>query len=416
MKRLTAYRDGEFIRRRKPMNEELKLVQYQRNPGEKYDLDFISLENAKKVQRFHASFPMYRETPLTELRETAEELGLGTIYIKDESYRFGLNAFKVLGGSYAIGSYLAGRLGKTIEELSYEELISEQTKKALGEITFVTATDGNHGRGVAWTASKLRQKAVVYMPKGSARERLANILAEGADAAITDLNYDEAVRLANRQAEEKGWVMVQDTAWEGYEDIPEWIMQGYGTMGYEAYTQLPEKPTHIFLQAGVGSMAGAVAGFFASVYGEERPLITIVEPSQADCLFRTAEAADGKLHFVTGQMCTIMAGLACGEPCSIGWNVLKDYADYFISCPDYMAAQGMRILAGPAKGDSRIISGESGAAAFGCVTEIMRDSNYADIREKLKLNEDSRVLFFSTEGDTDKENYRSIVWDGAYAK
>ncbi len=416
MKRLTAYRDGEFIRRRKPMKEELKLVQYQRNPGEKYDLDFISLENAKKVQRFHASFPMYRETPLTELRETAEELGLGTIYIKDESYRFGLNAFKVLGGSYAIGSYLAGRLGKTIEELSYEELISEQTKKALGEITFVTATDGNHGRGVAWTASKLRQKAVVYMPKGSARERLANILAEGADAAITDLNYDEAVRLANRQAEEKGWVMVQDTAWEGYEDIPEWIMQGYGTMGYEAYTQLPEKPTHIFLQAGVGSMAGAVAGFFASVYGEERPLITIVEPSQADCLFRTAEAADGKLHFVTGQMCTIMAGLACGEPCSIGWNVLKDYADYFISCPDYMAAQGMRILAGPAKGDPRIISGESGAAAFGCVTEIMRDSNYADIREKLKLNEDSRVLFFSTEGDTDKENYRSIVWDGAYAK
>lgn len=398
------------------MKEELKLVQYQRNPGEKYDLDFISLENAKKVQRFHASFPMYRETPLTELRETAEELGLGTIYIKDESYRFGLNAFKVLGGSYAIGSYLAGRLGKTIEELSYEELISEQTKKALGEITFVTATDGNHGRGVAWTASKLRQKAVVYMPKGSARERLANILAEGADAAITDLNYDEAVRLANRQAEEKGWVMVQDTAWEGYEDIPEWIMQGYGTMGYEAYTQLPEKPTHIFLQAGVGSMAGAVAGFFASVYGEERPLITIVEPSQADCLFRTAEAADGKLHFVTGQMCTIMAGLACGEPCSIGWNVLKDYADYFISCPDYMAAQGMRILAGPAKGDPRIISGESGAAAFGCVTEIMRDSNYADIREKLKLNEDSRVLFFSTEGDTDKENYRSIVWDGVYAK
>ena len=264
---------------------------------------------------------MYRETPLTELRETAEELGLGTIYIKDESYRFGLNAFKVLGGSYAIGSYLAGRLGKTIEELSYEELISEQTKKALGEITFVTATDGNHGRGVAWTANKLWQKAVVYMPKGSARERLANILAEGADAAITDLNYDEAVRLANRQAEEKGWVMVQDTAWEGYEDIPEWIMQGYGTMGYEAYTQLPEKPTHIFLQAGVGSMAGAVAGFFASVYGEERPLITIVEPSQADCLFRTAEAADGKLHFVTGQMCTIMAGLACGEPCSIGWNV-----------------------------------------------------------------------------------------------
>lgn len=396
------------------MKERLKLIQYQRNQGKKSDLNFMSLENAKKVQSFHASFPMYNATPLTELRETAKELGLGTIYVKDESYRFGLNAFKVLGGSYAIGNYLAKKLGKTIEEMPYEELVSDRTKKELGDITFVTATDGNHGRGVAWTANKLRQKAVVYMPKGSAKERLDNILAEGADASITDLNYDEAVRLANRQAGEKGWVMVQDTAWEGYEDIPEWIMQGYGTMGYEAYTQLPEKPTHIFLQAGVGSMAGAVTGFFSSIYGEERPVITIVEPNKADCVYRTAKAADGKLHFVTGEMNTIMAGLACGEPCSIGWNVLKDYADNFISCPDYMAAQGMRILGSPAKGDPQIISGESGAAAFGCVTEIMRDPEYGDIREKLGLNRDSRVLFFSTEGDTDKENYRSIVWDGAY--
>lgn len=396
------------------MKEELKLVQYARNPGKKSALDFMSLENAKRVQRFHASFPMYRETPLTELRETARTLGLGTVYIKDESYRFGLNAFKVLGGSYAIGSYLAGKLGRTIDEMPYEKLISEEVKKELGEITFVTATDGNHGRGIAWTANRLRQKAVVYMPKGSAKERLDNILAEGAEASITDLNYDEAVRLANRQAEEKGWIMVQDTAWEGYEDIPEWIMQGYGTMGYEAYTQLPEKPTHIFLQAGVGSMAGAVAGFFASVYGEDRPVITIVEPNRADCVFRTAEAADGRLHFVTGDMNTIMAGLACGEPCSIGWNVLRDYADNFISCPDYMAAQGMRILGSPVQGDPRIISGESGAAAFGCVSEIMRDPKYVDVRRKLGLDQNSRVLFFSTEGDTDQENYRSIVWDGAY--
>lgn len=398
------------------MKEELKLIQNQRYSGTRFSLDFMSLENAGKVQRFHEGFPMYEKTPLTELRRTAEVLGLGTVYIKDESYRFGLNAFKVLGGSYAIGNYLAKRLGRNIEEMSYKELTSDETKKALGDITFVTATDGNHGRGVAWTANQLRQKSVVYMPKGSAKERLDNILAEGADASITDLNYDEAVRLANRQAEEKGWVMVQDTAWEGYEDIPEWIMQGYGTMGYEAYTQLPAKPTHIFLQAGVGSMAGAVTGFFTSVYGEERPVITIVEPNRADCLYRTAEAADGKLHFVTGEMNTIMAGLACGEPCSIGWNVLREHADYFISCPDYMAAQGMRILGNPAAGDPRVISGESGAAAFGCVTEIMRDPKYTDVREKLGLNQDSRVLFFNTEGDTDQENYRSIVWNGAYGK
>ena len=398
------------------MKDELQLIQYPENSDEKYNLDFMSLENAKKVQAFHASFPVYKETPLAVLRETAGLLGIDNIYVKDESYRFGLNAFKVLGGSYAIGNYLAQKLGKTISEMPYERLVSEEVRKELGDITFVTATDGNHGRGVAWTVGQLRQRAVVYMPKGSAAERLENIRAEGAEASITDLNYDGAVRLANRQAQEKGWVMVQDTAWEGYEDIPQWIMQGYGTMGYEAYTQLPEKPTHIFLQAGVGSMAGAVAGFFAGVYGKDRPIITIVEPDKADCIFRTAKAADGRLHFVTGDMDTIMAGLACGEPCSIGWNVLKDYADYFISCPDYMAAQGMRILGNPAAGDSRVIAGESGAAAFGCVSEILRNPRYAQIKERLKLNKTSRALFFNTEGDTDRENYRSIVWDGIYGR
>lgn len=398
------------------MKDELQLIQYPENSDEKYNLDFMSLENAKKVQAFHASFPVYKETPLAVLRETAGLLGIDNIYVKDESYRFGLNAFKVLGGSYAIGNYLAQKLGKTLSEMPYERLVSEEVRKELGDITFVTATDGNHGRGVVWTAGQLRQRAVVYMPKGSAAERLENIRAEGAEASITDLNYDGAVRLANRQAQEKGWVMVQDTAWEGYEDIPQWIMQGYGTMGYEAYTQLPEKPTHIFLQAGVGSMAGAVAGFFAGVYGKDRPIITIVEPDKADCIFRTAKAADGRLHVVTGDMDTIMAGLACGEPCSIGWNVLKDYADYFISCPDYMAAQGMRILGNPAAGDSRVIAGESGAAAFGCVSEILRNPRYAQIKERLKLNKTSRALFFNTEGDTDRENYRSIVWDGIYGR
>ena len=398
------------------MKEEFKLVQYQRNKEEKYNLDFLNLESAKKVQSFHASFPIYSITPLVEMRNTAKELGLGNIFVKDESYRFGLNAFKVLGGSYAIGNYLAMKLGKDISELPYEKMISDEVKNELGEITFVTATDGNHGRGVAWTANKLNQKSVVYMPKGSSIERLENIKAEGADASITELNYDEAVRLANSQAQEKGWVMVQDTAWEGYEDIPRWIMQGYGTMGYEVFTQLDEKPTHIFIQAGVGSLAGALTGFFSSVYGEERPIITIVEPNKADCIFRTAEAKDGKLHFVTGDMDTIMAGLACGEPCSIGWNVLKDYADNFISCPDYTAAQGMRLLGNPSNDDVKIISGESGAGPIGCVAEIMRDPRLTHLKEALKLNNDSVVLFFSTEGDTDKESYKSIVWDGKYQR
>ena len=148
----------------------------------------------------------------------------------------------------------------------------------------------------------------------------------------------------------------------------------------------------------------------------KKPIIGIVEPDQADCLFRTAKADDGKLHPVTGHMRTIMAGLACGEPCSIGWQVLSDYADFFISCPDYAAAQGMRILGNPMGKDQKVVSGESGAAAFGAVSEILRNPELKELKEALKLNENSRILFFSTEGDTDKENYRRIVWDGLYAK
>lgn len=395
------------------MKKEFKLVSRERR-GNGCNLSFLNEVEARKIRNFHESFPMYSPTPLANLTGTAKFLGLGAIYVKDESYRFGLNAFKVLGGSFAIGNYLAWKLGKDISEVSYEILTSPETKNELGDITFVTATDGNHGRGVAWTANQFKQKSVVYMPKGSAQERLDNIRAEGADASITDINYDEAVRLANSQAESRGWVMIQDTAWEGYEDIPTWIMQGYGTMGLEAHEQLPEKPTHIFLQAGVGSMAAAVTGLFSSIYGDDAPIFTIIEPNKADCIYRTAEADDGERHFVTGDMNTIMAGLACGEPCSIGWNILADYADHFISCPDYVAAKGMRILGNPVKGDDRVISGESGAACFGCVAEIMTNPQLAWMREKLCLNENSRILFFSTEGDTDQENYKSIVWDGKY--
>ena len=392
------------------MDSTFKLVT-RKHTKDSCDLSFLNEATARTVQAFHKSFPMYAPTPLAQLPATAAALGLKHIYVKDESYRFGLNAFKVLGGSFAIGNYLAGKLRKPAD---YALLTAPETKAAMGDLTFVTATDGNQGRGVAWAARQFGFRSVVYMPKGSAPERLENIRAEGSDASITELNYDDAVRLASRQAEEKGWVMVQDTAWEGYEDIPTWIMQGYTTMGLEAYAQIPEKPTHIFLQAGVGSMAGAMTGLFASLYAEARPIIAIVEPNKADCLYRTAEANDGQLHFVTGDMDTIMAGLSCGEPCSIGWHVLSDYADHFISCPDYVAAKGMRILGNPAGTDDRVISGESGVAAFGCVAEIMTNPGLSHLKDALELNENSRVLFFSTEGDTDKENYRKIVWDGLY--
>lgn len=380
------------------------------------DISFFNVEEAGKARKFHNTFSMYQETPLVSLQNLAEKIQVKSIYLKDESKRFGLNAFKVLGASYAIANEIGRRIGKEITELSAESILSKETKEKIGDITFVTATDGNHGRGVAWTANKLGQKSVVYMPKGSALERLENIRAEGAEAEITDMNYDDAVRLAQKMAEEKGWIVVQDTAWEGYEDIPRWIMQGYTTMGHEIMEQIPEKPTHIFLQAGVGSMAGAMTGFFSNLYKEDKPIIVIVEPAKADCLFQTAKADDGKLHTVTGDMDTIMAGLACGEPCTIGWDVLKGYADAFIRCPEYAAADGMRILASPVKGDIAVTAGESGAAAFGCMANILMDQDLAEWKKLLKLDGNAKILCISTEGDTDQKNYQDVVWGGKYAK
>ena len=380
------------------------------------NISAFGVEEAGKARSFHSTFSEYHETPLVSLKKLAEKLTVKSIYLKDESFRFGLNAFKVLGASYAIANEIGRRIGKDITELSAERILSEETKEKIGDITFVTATDGNHGRGVAWTANQLGQKSVVYMPKGSALERLENIRKEGAEADIMDMNYDEAVRLAQKMAEEKDWVVVQDTAWEGYEDIPRWIMQGYTTMGHEIMEQIPEKPTHIFLQAGVGSMAGAMTGFFSDLYAEDKPMIIIVEPAKADCLYQTAKADDGKLHIVTGDMDTIMAGLACGEPCTIGWDILKGYADAFIRCPEYMAADGIRILAAPAKGDTAVVAGESGAAAFGAMANILLDEGLVEYKKLLKLDENSRILCISTEGDTDKENYQNVVWGGKYSK
>ena len=370
----------------------------------------FGLKQAESARRFHQSFPEYTKTPLVELSELSKKLNVNKIFVKDESYRFGLNAFKVLGGSYAIGRYIQDTAELNEGQFNYETLTSPELKEKLGQMTFITATDGNHGRGVAWTANRLKQHSVVYMPKGSAQERLDNIKALGSDASITEFNYDDAVRLANKHANENGWIMVQDTAWEGYEKIPAWIMQGYTTMALEIVEELDTiKPTHLFLQAGVGALAGAVTGFFADYYKDNRPIITIIEPDKADCIYKTAAANDGRIHTVDGDLNTIMAGLACGEPCTIGWNVLHDHADHFISMSDNYAELGMRTLGLPLGNDQVIVSGESGAATMGFVTEILSNPEHKELKEALQLNEDSIIICISTEGDTDKENYKRIL-------
>jgi len=401
------------------MNQ-IKWTSNQLPKTEDVQLKVMSLNNVMKAKAFHMSFPQYSETPLAHLKNMAEFLGLGDFFVKDESYRFGLNAFKVLGGSFAMANYIAQKTGRDISELDYRTLTSDELRKEFGQATFFTATDGNHGRGVAWAANKLKQKAVVYMPKGSTKTRFDNIQREGAKVTIEEVNYDECVRMAAADAAKTpNGVMVQDTAWDGYEEIPAWIMQGYGTMSMEAAEQLKaagcEAPTHIFVQAGVGSLAGSVQGYFANLFPNHCPTTVIVEAQAADCLYRSAAEKDGKIRFVEGDLQTIMAGLACGEPNTISWDILKNHSSFFVSCPDWVSAKGMRMLGAPIKGDPQVVSGESGAVSMGLISSIMQMEELKELREALKLDKNSKILMFSTEGDTDPESYRNIVWNGAYS-
>ncbi len=382
-------------------------------------LDLMSEENVTKANEFHKSFPQYSVTPLQKLSALASYLGVKGIYCKDESYRFGLNAFKVLGGSYAMGRYIAKELGRDISELPYNVLSSDKLREEFGQATFFTATDGNHGRGVAWAAKRLGQKAVVRMPKGTTKTRFDNIAKEGAEVTIEEVNYDDCVRMAAAEAAKtEHGIIVQDTAWAGYEEIPSWIMQGYGTLVLEADKQLKEngvdRPTHVFVQAGVGSLAGAVVGYFAHKYKENPPVMVVCEASAADCLYRSAVQADGNLVNVTGDLQTIMAGLACGEGNTIGWDILKNHVTVFASCPDWMSAKATRIYANPLENDPHIISGESGSVPLGLAYTALHDEDAKDLKEALKLDENSNILVISTEGDTDPVRYREIVWDGLY--
>lgn len=377
------------------------------------NLPIMAVEEVKKARAFHESFPQYKVTPLADLKSMAEYLGLAKAAVKDESYRFGLNAFKVLGGSYAIAKYIAKETGRDISEMPYNVLTSKELKDEFGQATFFSATDGNHGRGVAWAANRLGQKCVIRMPVGSTENRRLHIENEGAECTIEKVNYDDCVRMVAEEAKhaERG-VVIQDTAWEGYEEIPSWIMQGYSTMADEACEQFEERPTHVFVQAGVGSLAGGVVGYFANKYKENPPVMVVVEAEPAACLYRGAAAGDGDIRIVDGEMPTIMAGLCCGEPNITSWDILKNHVTAFLAVNDDVARRGMRMLAAPFKGDPQVVSGESGAAGFGALATIMLEDSYSDLRAALGLDKDSKVLMFSTEGDTDPDRYKTIVWEG----
>ena len=394
----------------------------QRCSGIAPECDNYGTDCARRALAFHEGFPSYSPTPLAPLHGLATELGLGGVYVKDESHRFGLKAFKALGCSYAIGHELAHRLDlpeAVINDITFAALCSPDVRRQLGTVTFVAATDGNHGLGVAWAAHELGHKAKIFMPAGSARVRVESIRALHARCTVTDKNYDDTVRIARDYAAERNAVLIQDTAWPGYTDVPHRIMQGYTTLALEAMRQMNalgvDRPTHVFLQAGVGSFAGAMLAFFASTFQEQRPVAVIVEPHAANCLFRSFRAGDGQPHKVSGPMTTIMAGLACGEPCFLAWNILQAHADVALSCAESIAANGMRLLASPNPGDTPLTGGESGAVTAGALEYVMTRPCMKQLRARLGLNAHSHVLLICTEGNTNPEMYRPIVRYGHYA-
>jgi diaminopropionate ammonia-lyase len=370
---------------------------------------FANAETAKNVCKFHSSLPNYTPTPLVKLSRLAIWLGIEELLIKDESHRFDLNAFKVLGASYAIAKYLGKILELKDDELTFGKILAKQSRYK--NITFVTATDGNHGRAVAWSTKLFGCKSVVYMPKGSSPTRLKAIINYGTEASITTLNYDDTVIYAKHKAQEEGWILIQDTSWEGYEKVPLHIMQGYCTLVTEYLNQEQDIwPTHVFIQAGVGSLAAAIFAYLHNLSDRPTPKFIVVEPQGAPCLYESIRLNVEKPFRVRGDLPTIMAGLACGIPSHIGWDILKSVTNAFLMCSDDVTRRGMKVLGNPLGGDQRIISGESGAVTLGALFEILTNEQFYKIKDVLNLTNNSRVLLFSTEGDTDPEVYRNIIW------
>jgi len=363
-------------------------------------------EETKNVIAFHKTFPNYFPTPLITLNGLSQKLGVSKIWVKDESHRFGLKAFKVLGASYAIAKYLCEQYGFDKNDISFSLFKKSEVQNLIKEITLATATDGNHGRGVAWTAQQLGCKCVVYMPKGTTQARFENIKSIGADVNIIDGGYDEAVRLAETNSKKFDWLLVQDTSWDGYETIPKWIMQGYLTILDEISSQLSsEKPTHVFVQCGVGSLPAAVWGYYFEK--NLKPILIVVEPNDAACVLKSAK--NKKIVSLQNDMKSIMAGLSCGTPSKLAFDILNSLSDFFIKCSDDVTEKGMQILGRQEFGDPQIISGESGAVTTGLLYYLLSDEKYKSMAKELQLDKDSKILLISTEGNTDPENYKKIV-------
>lgn len=352
-----------------------------------------------------ASWPGYAPTPMHALNGLTKQLQLARLDYKDEGGRFGLGSFKALGGAYAVARLLCQLLGQQLGRvLRPDDLQMPALRQLCAGITVTSATDGNHGRSVAWGAQLFGCQCVIYIHATVSVGRRDAIAAYGAEVVRTPGNYDAAVRQADADAKTYGRYLISDTSYDGYMDIPRDVMQGYQLMVHEAVAQLPQLPTHIFIQGGVGAVAAAVAAYFWERLGAPRPCLVVVEPKQADCLLQSAR--QGQRVAVQGELNTVMAGLACGEVSALAWEILASGADAFAALEDQAAIDSMRLLAFPSAGDPPIVAGESAVAGLAALIGVAQCPAQ---RQVLALDASSRVLIFGTERDTDPQLYRQLV-------
>jgi diaminopropionate ammonia-lyase len=364
-------------------------------------------------------WPGYAETPLRRLPDLAARLGVADLFYKDEGGRFGLKSFKALGGAYAVfrllehaveaaddregGQGVKARSGA--QRVDSRELIDGRWRSITQGVTVTCATDGNHGRSVAWGAQLFGCRCVIYVHESVSEARCAAIAHYGASVVRVPGNYDDAVRHAADEARKHGWTVVSDTTCEGYREIPIDVMHGYGVMSHEIVRAIAgAPPTHVFVQAGVGALAASVCAAFWLAWGAQRPRLVIVEPTEADCHFQSA--LSGRPVAVTGRLDTVMAGLACGEVSPLAWEIVDAGANAYVAVADRFALDAARALASPAPGDAAIVAGETGASGLAALLALQ---NRDVFRQQLELDASSRVLLIGSEGDTDPELYRQII-------
>ena len=364
----------------------------------------------KQIWKFHKRLPGYAPTPLIEAPQLARQMGVGNIWIKDESRRFEMPSFKILGTSWAVYRALMSRLGTEIESWETFEDLAE-IFAPLRPLTLVAATDGNHGRAVAHMSALLGFASHIFVPFGMAKSRIDAIEKEGAKVTIVDGTYDEAVRRSALE-EDKTHVVISDTSWPGYEEIPTWVIEGYATIFEEVDEQLARQyqlgPDLVLVQIGVGALAAAVVQHYRDVDSFSSPKIVGIEPTTAACMLESIKA--DRIVSLSMPPRTIMAGLNCDTPSLIAWPIVSKGVDLFISIEDEWACLGMRKFA-----TLGLVAGETGAAGIGGVLALLHDPSLSAARESLGIDNSTRILVICTEGATDPVSYEQIVGTSPYA-